>query len=87
MKKITSSIMLASVLCVATGCVSDTLALISPKTNDGLSNNTMQTKSSFYSEEANSNRARKKIDNKIKEIDSKAESKIDGFINKFFNKL
>ena len=71
MKKITSSILLALVLFSTTGCVSDTLALISPEKNDVVAtNDTISTKSNLY-----------------QKIGNKTENKIEGFVDKFFNKL
>jgi hypothetical protein len=79
MKKITSSIILSSVLVMSTGCVSDTLALHVPTSKTEPSNNSeVQTKSNIKTS---------KVDTKMKELDVKTENKIDRAIDKFFNKL
>lgn len=90
MNKITNSLILGSMLVISTGCVSDALALISPKTNDNqtlaLANNTGEHQ--LTAKESSSKEVKtSKVDEKMKELDAKAEGKLDKFIDRIFDKL
>lgn len=90
MKKVTNSLILGSIIIISTGCVSDTLALISPKNGDtqtlALANNTGEHQLTSK-ENSSSETKTSKVDEKMKELDTKAEGKFDKFIDRIFNKL